>query len=382
MSVRNSRLRTAVTTTAAAAGSAGLLAGALYVVHAESGSGAAAGGRQAGLVGDAQAGRRPAGPATEQVTGQAAATAARLADRLGDRTTGAYIDSAGRPVVTVTNEADAATVRAAGAVPKTTRRSPAELRRVTAALRSSFADIPGTGWAVDPATSKVTIWTDGSVTGARMAAVQRTARQQGTAVRMVRFPGRLHTLALGGDPIFGQGARCSLGFNVKRGQQDFFLTAGHCGNAVRDWTADAQGGQPLGGTVQSSFPGNDFALVQVDQGAAGEGAVNLYNGRAVDITQAGEAVVGQRVARSGSTTGVHTGRVLATDATVNFAEGTVTGMIQTNVCAEPGDSGGPLFAGGTALGLTSGGSGDCRTGGVTFFQPVTEALQAFDAEVS
>ncbi len=74
--------------------------------------------------------------------------------------------------------------------------------------------------------------------------------------------------------------------------------------------------------------------------------------------------------------------MLATNATVNFAEGTVTGMIQTSVCAEPGDSGGPLFASNTALGLTSGGSGDCRTGGVTFFQPVTEALQAFDAEVT
>ncbi len=374
MSVRNSRLRTAVTTAAAAAGSAGLLAGALYVVHAQSDSGD----RAASLAGDAQAGRRTTAPGTDR----AAATAARLADRLGDRTAGAYIDSAGRPVVTVTNETDAATVRAAGAVPEMTRRSPARLREVTADLRRSFADIPGTGWAVDPATSKVTVWTDASVTGARMAAVQRTAERMGTAVRMVRFPGRLHTLALGGDPIFGQGARCSLGFNVERGGQPFVLTAGHCGNAVQTWTSDQQGGQPLGTTVQSSFPGNDFALVRAEEGAAGEGAVNLYNGQAVDITQAGEAVVGQRVVRSGSTTGVRTGRVLATGATVNFAEGTVTGMIQTSVCAEPGDSGGPLFAGDTALGLTSGGSGDCQSGGVTFFQPVTEALQVFGADVT
>lgn len=378
MSVRNSRLRTVVTTTAAVAGSAGLLAGALYVVHAESGQG----GREAGLAGDAQPGRQAAGSPTAQVDGQAAATATRLAERLGDRTAGAYIDSAGRPVVTVTNAGDAATVRAAGAVPEVTRRSPAELRKVTAALRDSFADIPGTGWAVDPAAAKVTVWTDASVTGTRMAAVQRTARQLGTAIKLVRFPGRLHTLALGGDAIFGQGARCSLGFNVQRGEQDFFLTAGHCGNAVQNWTADGQGDQPLGTTVQSSFPGNDFALVQTEEGAAGAGAVNLYNGQAQDITQAAEAVVGQRVARSGSTTGVHTGRVLATNATVNFAEGTVSGMIQTDVCAEPGDSGGPLFAGGTALGLTSGGSGDCQSGGVTFFQPVTEALQAFDADVT
>ncbi|MBB6395746.1 streptogrisin D [Actinomadura coerulea] len=371
--MRNSRLRTAVTTTAVAAGSAGLLAGSLYVVHAEGRSG----GREARLAGDARTGRRTAPPPA----GEAAAKAARIAGRLGDRTTGAYVDSAGRPVVTVTNAADAAAVRAAGAVPKTTRRSPAALRRVTGALRASVSDIPGTGWAVDPATSSVTVWTDATVTGTRMAAVQRTVRRMGAAVRMVRVPGSLHTLALGGDAIFGQGARCSLGFNVRRGGEDFFLTAGHCGNEVRNWAADQQGAEALGTTVDSDFPGNDFALVQTEQGGAGQSAVNLYDGRAQQITRAGEAVVGQRVFRSGSTTGVHSGSVTATGATVNFAEGTVTGMIQTTVCAEPGDSGGPLFAGGTALGLTSGGSGDCRTGGVTFFQPVSEALQVLGAQI-
>ncbi|MET7875295.1 serine protease, partial [Streptomyces cyaneofuscatus] len=35
----------------------------------------------------------------------------------------------------------------------------------------------------------------------------------------------------------------------------------------------------------------------------------------------------------------------------------------------------------TALGLTSGGSGNCRTGGTTFYQPITEALSAYGATV-
>ena len=71
----------------------------------------------------------------------------------------------------------------------------------------------------------------------------------------------------------------------------------------------------------------------------------------------------------------------ALNATVNYAEGTVSGLIRTNVCAEPGDSGGSLFAGGTALGLTSGGSGNCSTGGTTYFQPVTEALSRYGVSV-
>ncbi|GAA2401266.1 hypothetical protein GCM10010191_05670 [Actinomadura vinacea] len=367
-----------VRASAVAAGSAGLVAGSLYAVQAQDQEGSTQE-RQAGLAGT-QA-RQRTGPSPGSQGAAAANRAAALAQRLGARTTGAYLDSAGRPVVTVTNATDAAAVRAAGVTPKMTQRSPASLKRLTSTLQRSLGTTAGTGWAVDPATSQVILWTDGSVTGTRMATVRRTAQRMGTAVRMVRIPGKLSALAAGGDAIFGGGSRCSLGFNVKRAGQDFFLTAGHCGNAVQEWTADQQGAQAVGTTEESSFPGDDFALVRSAPGAAGEGEVNLFNGQSRDITEAGEAVVGQQVVRSGSTTGVSTGSVTAVDATVNFPEGTVTGMIQTTVCAEPGDSGGPLFSGTTALGLTSGGSGDCQTGGVTFFQPVTEPLENFGAEV-
>jgi streptogrisin D len=109
--------------------------------------------------------------------------------------------------------------------------------------------------------------------------------------------------------------------------------------------------------------------------------VYLYGGGYRDITGAGNAFVGQSVTRSGSTTGVHSGTVQALNATVNYAEGQVSGLIQTNVCAEGGDSGGSLFSGNTAIGLTSGGNGDCTFGGTTFFQPVTEALSAYGVSV-
>ncbi|MDX3381884.1 alpha-lytic protease prodomain-containing protein [Streptomyces niveiscabiei] len=42
---------------------------------------------------------------------------------------------------------------------------------------------------------------------------------------------------------------------------------------------------------------------------------------------------------------------------------------------------GASFPGTTALGLTSGGSGNCTVGGTTFFQPVTEALNAYGVSV-
>jgi streptogrisin D len=66
---------------------------------------------------------------------------------------------------------------------------------------------------------------------------------------------------------------------------------------------------------------------------------------------------------------------------VNYAEGSVSGLIRTTVCAEPGDSGGSLYAGTSALGLTSGGSGNCSSGGTTYFQPVVEPLSVYGVSV-
>ena len=92
--------------------------------------------------------------------------------------------------------------------------------------------------------------------------------------------------------------------------------------------------------------------------------------------------MGESVTRKGSTTGTHSGTVTALNVSVRYqGGGKVDGMIQTTVCSEPGDSGGPLYDGTKAVGITSGGSGDCRTGGTTFFQPVTEAASAYGVTV-
>lgn len=61
-----------------------------------------------------------------------------------------------------------------------------------------------------------------------------------------------------------------------------------------------------------------------------------------DITHAANAFVGENVPRRGSTTGIHSGRVTALNVTVHYSGGgTVRGLIQTTVCAEPGDRGPP-----------------------------------------
>jgi alpha-lytic protease prodomain-containing protein/trypsin len=301
--------------------------------------------------------------------------ATTMAKQLGSRSAGSYLDRAsGRLVVTVTSPADARTVSAAGGVPKTVSRSGADLGQVTATLDRT-AKVSGTAWATDPATDQVVVSVDDTVTGAKLAKVQAAAAKLGDAVRVEHVTGAFTTRISGGDAILGSRVRCSLGFNVRNSAGTlFFLTAGHCGNVESTWSTS--GGARIGSTADSRFPTDDFAIVQYTGSVTASGTVGSQ-----DITSAANAVVGQTVQRRGSTTGVHSGTVTALNQTVNYPEGTVFGMIRTTVCAEPGDSGGSLYAGTTALGITSGGSGNCTSGGTTFFQPVTEPLSRYGVSV-
>ncbi|MER6596746.1 S1 family peptidase, partial [Micromonospora purpureochromogenes] len=308
--------------------------------------------------------------------------AAGLADRLGDRAAGTYADASGAMVVAVTDAAAARQVRAAGATPKLVTRGAATLKAATAELERS-AKIPGTAWWTDPATNQVVVSVDSTVTGAKLDNVKAAAARTGGAVRIEAEAGVLSTRISGGNAIYaGGGGRCSLGFNVRNSAgTQYFLTAGHCTNISSSWYANSAQTTYLGPRAGTSFPGNDYGIVRYNSTISRPGNVYLYNGSYRDITGAGNAYVGQTVQRSGSTTGLRSGSVTALNATVNYAEGSVYGLIRTTVCAEPGDSGGSLFAGSTALGLTSGGSGNCSSGGTTYFQPVTEALSRYGVSV-
>ncbi|MEU3663565.1 S1 family peptidase [Streptomyces sp. NPDC032940] len=311
--------------------------------------------------------------------------ASQLSGLLGDAFAGSYYDAGKRQLVVnvVPGDNNDAVVRAqkAGAAVREVDNSIADLRSGARTLKTE-ATIPGTSWAVDPRTNKILVTADSTVTGASWDRLESTVEDLGPGMATLKkSPGTFKTFLSGGDAVFGGGARCSLGFNVTAADgSPAFLTAGHCGVAAAQWS-DAQGGQPVATVDQAVFPGQgDFALVTYDDPATEAPSEVNVGSQTVAISGAAEATVGQQVFRMGSTTGLADGQVLGLDATVNYPEGTVTGLIQTNVCAEPGDSGGSLFTqDGLAIGLTSGGSGDCTAGGETFFQPVTTALQAVGA---
>ncbi|WAX82077.1 S1 family peptidase [Streptomyces sp. KMM 9044] len=255
--------------------------------------------------------------------------------------------------------------------------SSAELKSVSGSVLE--ADVPGTAWAVDSKTNRVVVTVDSTVSEAEIAQIKQEAGADADALQIKRTPGKFTPLIQGGDAIYSNSGRCSLGFNVRSSSGvEYFLTAGHCTAGAGTWYGNSSRTSVLGSTAASSFPGNDYGIVRYTGSVSRPGTAN-----GVDITRAATPSVGTTVIRDGSTTGTHSGRVTALNATVNYGGGQVVyGLIQTTVCAEPGDSGGSLYGSdGTAYGLTSGGSGNCSFGGTTFFQPVTEALSAYGVSV-
>lgn len=261
----------------------------------------------------------------------------------------------------------------ADAAPDRSATDQAAARRLAATSAAvEKSDVEGIAWYVDAKANKVVVTADRTVDAAEITTIKRSVGEDASSVEVTRTRGVFRPLGSAGDAIYGGGYRCSLGFNVVSGGTYYFLTAGHCGNEVGTWYADSGQTTAIGPTVESSFPDNDYALVRYDNPSVS------HPGGFV----AAEAFVGESVTRRGSTTGTHSGTVEALNVTVNYSSGeTVHGLIQTDVCAEPGDSGGALYDGNKAIGLTSGGSGNCSVGGTTFFQPVTEAAAAYGVTV-
>jgi streptogrisin B len=243
-----------------------------------------------------------------------------------------------------------------------------QLSAVRHAVKQS--GVRGIAWYVDDAVDRVVVTADSTVSASEVATIKQSAGADAGAIRINHVPGTFRPLLSAGAAIYGGRYRCSLGFNVVSGSTYYFLTAGHCGKVATTWYTNPGHTTLIGPTVNYSFPGNDYALVRYDN-------TSLSHPGGFSIA---DAFVGESVKRTGSTTGTHAGTVTALNVSVRYVgrlHGVVSGLIQTNVCAEPGDSGGPLYDGTKALGITSGGSGDCKSGGTTFYQPVREAANAY-----
>jgi hypothetical protein len=298
---------------------------------------------------------------------------------------GAYLVD-GDLTVAVTDEASASEVTAAGAKPLMVSVPLSKLEEAKKALdnmdlesalgkRAEDAATNIAAYYVDIASNKLVIeaMADSTSQAADLAKKVGLVESEYEVKTVEAMPTTFATIR-GGDAYYiNRAGRCSVGFSVTGG----FVSAGHCGT-VGSTASATTSGTSIGTFAGSVFPGSgDYSYIRGTSGNTYSGRINNYAGSTLPVSGSTAAAVGAAVCRSGSTTGVFCGSIRSTGATVSYAEGRVTGLTQTNVCAEPGDSGGSWYSGAQAQGVTSGGSGNCQSGGVTYFQPVNEILSAY-----
>ncbi|MFE5714307.1 carbohydrate-binding protein [Streptomyces sp. NPDC056501] len=307
---------------------------------------------------------------------EAGATAARLRQGLGGAFAGAWVDGpeSGTLTVATTRAADAAAIRATGANARLVSHSLTALERAKRTLDgAATAEAPVR--YVDVRANVLVVEERRAGAGARLVRATGVPRDLVRVVRTASAPRPLYDIR-GGDAYYmGGGGRCSVGFAVTRGTTQGFATAGHCGRAG---TTTSGFNQVAQGSVQGSiFPGNDMAWVAANTNWTSTPYVKGSGGANVQVTGSVLQPVGASVCRSGSTTGWHCGTIQQHNTSVTYPEGTISGVTRTTVCAEPGDSGGSYISGSQAQGVTSGGSGNCSSGGTTFFQPLNPLLQNY-----
>ncbi|MGH3994496.1 MAG: S1 family peptidase, partial [Pseudonocardiaceae bacterium] len=235
------------------------------------------------------------------------------------------------------------------------------------------------GWYVDPVTNSVVV----SATDPA-AAEEFVAGQLGVRIEQVaRRPVPLADLHGGEGIESATGARCSIGFNATSGSVRYIITAGHCTQLGGTWSL--VDGTPIGPVTESSFPGDDFGLIEVASPSLEQTAEVVTTDGLLTMTGTEPVPVGASVCRSGSSTGYECGVVEAVDETINYGgDDVVEGLTRTSACAASGDSGGPFFSGSQAQGTLSGGSGGCFIslfGSETYFQPVGEVLSTYNLQL-
>ncbi|GAB3487786.1 S1 family peptidase [Nocardiopsis coralliicola] len=309
----------------------------------------------------------------------ARSTDAALAKELGKAYGGSWFSQdSGTLTVAVTESGAASDVQAAGAEAEVVSYGEDALSSFVADLNAEDVGIEQgvAGWYPNVQGDSVVITAlEGEEAAAEKLAEAAGVPADALEVETTADAPELYADIVGGDPYSTGGGRCSIGFATTEG----FATAGHCG--TEGTSVSSQDGSGTGTVTGSEFPGADMAVVEADSNWTPTPAVNDYEGGTVTVAGSEESPEGASICRSGSTTGWHCGTVEAKDQSVSYPEGTVNGLTQTDVCAEPGDSGGSWLSDDQAQGVTSGGSGNCSSGGTTFFQPINPILDTFGASL-
>ncbi|NJP68649.1 S1 family peptidase, partial [Streptomyces spiramenti] len=219
--------------------------------------------------------------------------------------------------------------------------------------------------------------------GAATAAAQPTATAEQTpaAETGTVAPASAPTV-IGGTQLHSSAGPCAVALNLYgSGGTPYGLMHGACGHptGTTQWFADNALTVPVGSsTAASPFPSTPHRLVQYN----GNGSYPPHLATPTGTIRVGSAValpIGAGICKAGPTTGITCGTVQAHNQTLGFPQGALTGVSRASLCPDPGDTGRALVAAGTArvVGIVVAGSGNCTTGGTTFYLPIQPILAQY-----
>jgi streptogrisin B len=187
---------------------------------------------------------------------------------------------------------------------------------------------------------------------------------------------------------------CTTGPMASAGTKTYILMPGHCvrkgaywerknnrvGQRIDDWIYGPEGDYGLIEEKGVTFTPQAAVKTNLEVGYPSPGIIAL-------AYEVAAAEVGQTLCKMGNTTKFTCGMVLEVDASVQMADFVMEGMIKTDICAESGDSGGPLMTEwhigpniyAYPVGIVSSGNDDCSAAEVvTYFQPLQEILDHYE----
>ena len=176
------------------------------------------------------------------------------------------------------------------------------------------------------------------------------------------------------NPLGSGGAQCTVAFAATDDGRDYLVAGPGCD--VGTSTQLHSGNNVLVGPVVGGGAGG-YVVVAVTNVAAWDvvGWIDFAGGK-YPVGGSRETPVGGSVCLLGNTTGVECGTVVATGVTVWFPSGPITGLTQTNICAQP--RGVVYLTGDQVQGVPlGGGSGHCTTPGTSYFFPANPILAAY-----
>lgn len=222
-------------------------------------------------------------------------------------------------------------------------------------------------WHVDPVSNRVVVRI---ARGAQALAADFVAAS-GVGADELRFeymdgaPQTTNWIFGGLAYITASGGGCTSGFVAYKGEIPGVVTAGHCGTPPDqiDVNWSSLGRRWFGLFENSRFPGADRGWIRSSVFFTVMPQVYDWAGNYITVKGSLEAPVGAAVCRSGLKTGYRCGQITAKNVTLNYQQGTVYGMTESNACSGFGDSGGPwIDPNGQAQGIQSGNQANSSDG--------------------